>query len=185
MWRIACLAGLFAIIGVAGAPVHAADVYTDCYKYTTDDAAVAKGITVCTRLINSGRYKGEDLARLMGNRANGYIKQKKYDLALADAKRSISIKPDYVFSYDHLGEVLRLKGDTAGALEAYATALRLDPTFIAAHYDRGVLYEQQGDVQKAKAEYERTLSEPGKNRPLDDWAKREAQKALDRLARGS
>jgi tetratricopeptide (TPR) repeat protein len=161
-------------------PVHAADNYLDCYRATTDNGE--KGIEVCSRLIDTGKWKGLDLARLLSNRALAYIKVKDYDHALTDLKRALAISPDYVYAYDHLGEINRLRGHYDRAITEYDKAIRIDSQFLSAYLDRGLAYEAMGDLKSARADYQRVLDLPGKDRPIDKWAKGRARTFIDKLA---
>ena len=181
--RGAFLAGLIFLFAGAASPAPAADAYGDCSKYVTDDNTVKQGIAICGCLIASGKHKGLDLSRLLSNRAAGYIKDKNLDRALADVDRALSISPDYAFGHSHRGEVLRLRGDFDGAVTAYNTAIRLDPSFIVAYYDRAGVHLKRGDRQKARADYQATLDLKGQGRPIDVWAKDAARKALESMAK--
>jgi tetratricopeptide (TPR) repeat protein len=166
-------------------PVYADDDYRDCFKASTDGKQTENGIAVCTRLINSGRWGGPDLARLISNRAALYIKIGKLDPAMADLDRVVAITPDYVFAYDNRGEVWRLRGNNDKAILEYNKAIKIDPNFLSAYYDRGQTYEAMKDTAKARADYQATLDTPGAGRPIDTWAKDQAKRALDRLAKAS
>jgi tetratricopeptide (TPR) repeat protein len=46
-------------------------------------------------------------------------------------------------------------GDTEAAIESYTEAIRLNPEFAEAYFNRGVDYEQIGDSARAIADYRR------------------------------
>jgi tetratricopeptide (TPR) repeat protein len=162
---------------------HAADDYLACYNATKDTSKTENSIAICTRLIDSGRWNGLELARLISNRAATYILAKKLDLAMADLDRVVAIAPDYVFAYDHRGDVWRLRGNNDKAIAEYTKAIKIDPNFLSAYYDRGQIYEAIKDLDKARADYQTAVDKPGDGRPLDAWAKDQARKALDRLGK--
>src|ERR1043166_1527131 len=122
---------LTAFLAIAAAMPAGAAEYTDCNKETSKDGG-GKGIAVCTQLINSGRWKGLELARLYSNRSLAYTKAEKLDQALADVDRAIRISPDYVFAYDNRGEIKRMRGEYDAAIVDFNMAIRLDPDFLAA-----------------------------------------------------
>jgi tetratricopeptide (TPR) repeat protein len=171
--------GLLLAIVAAVAPARAAE-YTDCNKETSKDGG-GNGIAVCTGLINSGRWKGLELARLYSNRSLAYTKAEKLDQALADADRAIRISPDYVFAYDNRGEIKRMRGDYDSAIVDYNTAIRLDPDFLAAYLDRGSTFKEMGNRKSARADFQAVLDMKGKGRAVDEWAKKRAQELLDEL----
>jgi tetratricopeptide (TPR) repeat protein len=178
--RIIVLAALLAITA-ASLPAHGAE-YTDCNKAASEDGG-GDGVAVCTRLINSGRWKGLELARLYSNRSLAYTKADKLDLALADADRAIRISPDYVFAYDNRGEIKRMRGDYASAIVDFNTAVRLDPDFLAAYLDRGSTFKAMGNAKSARADFQTVLNMQGKGRPVDEWAKKRARELLDDLGK--
>ena len=49
------------------------------------------------------------------------------------------------------------KGDLAGAIAEYRTALRLDPNFVMAHYNLGHALGENGDREGAIAEFRTAL----------------------------
>ncbi len=59
---------------------------------------------------------------------------------------------DAKLSYE-LGLGWRLAGRPDRALRALDAALQADPTMVAAHYDRGELRLEQGDLEAAKADF--------------------------------
>ena len=71
------------------------------------------------------------------------------------------------------GNVFRMMKEPDKALLEYAEALRLDPDFGYIYANRGWLYEQQGRLDLARADYEKaaTLMEP------DDWLKRALERS--------
>ncbi|OHT12567.1 TPR Domain containing protein [Tritrichomonas foetus] len=64
---------------------------------------------------------------LYSNRSGAYCASQKYDQAVADARKVIQIKPDWVRGHTRLGAALQGQEDWEGAEEAYAKALELDP----------------------------------------------------------
>ena len=179
--RIIVLAALLTVIA-ASPPAHAADQYTDCYKASSEEGG-GDGVAICTRLINSGRWKGLELARLHSNRSLAYIKAEKLDFALSDADRAIRISPDYVFAYDNRGEIKRMRGDYDSAIVDFNTAIRLDPNFLAAYIDRGTTFKAMGNTKSARADFRTVLEMSGKGRAVDEWAKTRARELLDELGK--
>ncbi|XP_068729564.1 stress-induced-phosphoprotein 1-like [Montipora capricornis] len=62
------------------------------------------------------------------NRSAAYAKDKKYEQALADAKKCVELKPDWGKGYSRLGAALSFLGRYAEAEKAYSRGLQLDPT---------------------------------------------------------
>ncbi|KAM7448655.1 Stress-induced-phosphoprotein 1 [Porites harrisoni] len=61
------------------------------------------------------------------NRSAAYAKDKKYEQALADAKKCVELKPDWGKGYSRLGAALSFLGRHDEAEKAYTKGLQLDP----------------------------------------------------------
>ncbi|EEB08559.1 chaperone activator Sti1 [Schizosaccharomyces japonicus yFS275] len=64
---------------------------------------------------------------LYSNRSASYASLKKYDDALKDAEKCVSIKPDWVKGYSRKGAALHGLGDLQAASQAYQKGLDIDP----------------------------------------------------------
>ncbi|CAH3177665.1 unnamed protein product, partial [Porites evermanni] len=62
------------------------------------------------------------------NRSAAYAKDKKYEQALADAKKCVELKPDWGKGYSRLGAALSFLGRHDEAEKAYTKGLQLDPS---------------------------------------------------------
>lgn len=151
-----------------------------CFKATLETAG-DKAIEVCGQLIDAGQIEGQELATALNNRGLGYLKNDELDLAEKDFDAALKINPRYVFAWDNLGDVWRARGLFDRAVEQYNKAIEVDPEFVSAILNRGQAYEQMGDKERARKEYQTVLDMPGKDRPIDKWAKGEARKHLDKL----
>ena len=58
---------------------------------------------------------------------------------------------------------------------------RLDPTYAAAYFSRGQIYEKKGDIAKARTEYNSAIAVPTKDR-IAQWAQDNARARLEALA---
>jgi len=61
-------------------------------------------------------------------------------------------------AYNHRGAARHGRGDTAGALADYASALRLAPGYAEVLNNRGLLYEEQGQLATALSDYEEAIA---------------------------
>ena len=187
MRRLLPLAAILVLIAIGGAPSFADDEkdrascfslgnenYKDASKFDT-------GLAACSRMINSGRFKGKASAAIYRARASWKQKKGELDAALADYGISIRIEPDNVESYDYRADVYQQQSDLDRALEDYNHASRIDPTYAAAYYSRGLIYEKKGDIAQARAEYNSAISVPTINR-IAKWAQDNARARLKALA---
>jgi tetratricopeptide (TPR) repeat protein len=176
---------LFALFGVA--PSLAADdkdritcfsLGSESYKEKDN---FDPGIAACTRMINSGDFKGKGLASIY--RARGSWKQKKGELdsSLADYGISIGLEPDNVESYDYRADVYQQQGDLDKALADYDHASHIDPTYAASYFSRGLIFEKKKDTEKARIEYNKAIAVPTKDR-IAQWAQDNARARLNALA---
>lgn len=65
---------------------------------------------------------------LYSNRSAAYAKAGKYDLALQDAEKTVSIKPDWSKGYSRKGSALAYLGRYDDSIETYTKGLLLDPS---------------------------------------------------------
>uniref|UniRef100_A0A8R7TKV3 STI1 domain-containing protein n=1 Tax=Triticum urartu TaxID=4572 RepID=A0A8R7TKV3_TRIUA len=68
---------------------------------------------------------------LFSNRSAAYASLHRYKEALADAERTVALRPDWAKGYSRLGAARLGSGDAAGAVEAYEKGLALDPSNAA------------------------------------------------------
>jgi tetratricopeptide (TPR) repeat protein len=174
---------LFACLLIAaclGAVPARADDADACFEATKDRDG-NKSITLCDKVIKSGKLKGKRLAFAYNNRGLGYMKTDKLDLAMKDFNESLRLDPTYVYAYDNRGDVWRYRGKFDLAIKEYNEAIRRDPTFLSAYLDRAQAFQELGNVASARADYEAVLNMKGQDRAIDKWAKGEARAKLDEL----
>ena len=79
-------------------------------------------------------------------------KQYLYQLKTESADEQISLKARLLLAQLHTEE-----GKFEDALQEYTAIIEKNPENADAHYGIGVLYEKQGDLAKARAEWRKTL----------------------------
>jgi adenylate cyclase len=88
-----------------------------------------------------------------------YLCQKQYDQARAEMERAVVLAPSEAGSYAGLAQVLSCMGSTDEALEAAATALRLQPELPDSHLaDVGSAYAAAGRYEEAVTSLQRYLN---------------------------
>jgi tetratricopeptide (TPR) repeat protein len=93
-------------------------------------------------------------------RADIYAGLHRFDEAIEDYKTYVSLRPDAPEAHDRLGRALverNKEGDLAQALIHLNDALRLDPNFHPALYNRARLYARGDQPDKAIEDYERAV----------------------------
>jgi len=92
--------------------------------------------------------------------------------ALASLKRYAEVEPNNPNPQDSYAEISRITGDDSAALEHYATALKIDPTFLNSQVGLGDTRALMGDFAGARKEYDRALQMT--KDPLDEfWIKQQ------------
>ena len=138
------LVGVTALLMLVGPPSVSRAVADDagaCNHAIGDEA-----IAACTRAINSGRWRGPDLAIAYKNRGHAYQAKGDNDRAIADYAEAIRLDPEDAFAYNGRGNayqvkrdkdgakhVDRAKGDNDRAIADYSEAIRLDPKYALLH----------------------------------------------------
>lgn len=64
---------------------------------------------------------------LYSNRSAAYAKAGQYEQALADAEKTVNLKPDWAKGYSRKGSALAYLGKLDASIKAYKTGLQLDP----------------------------------------------------------
>ena len=185
MRRLLPLAALFVLVALSPSFADAESDRVTCFSLGNenykDKSKFDRGLSACSRMINSGRFKDKGLASIYRARASWKQKKGELDAALADYGISIRIEPGNVESYDYRADVYQQQGDLDRALEDYDHATKIDPTYAAAYYSRGQIYEKKGDIAKARAEYNSAIAVPTKDR-IAQWAQDNARARLKALA---
>lgn len=93
--------------------------------------------------------------------------------AIAKLEEAVALHPS-AHTYSQLGREYGKAGNYAAALEALATAQKLDPSFAMTYYTLGNVHQAQGNLAQARDDYQMTLRIDPNNEP--------ARTALARLA---
>ena len=96
----------------------------ECVKGTGDEK-----IAACTRSINSGLWKGPNLAWAYTNRGIAYGAKGEPDRAIADYDKAIWLNPKFADAYNRRGSAYDDRGDGDRAIADYDQAIRLNPNF--------------------------------------------------------
>ena len=126
----------------------------------------------------------EPTASRYSNRGNLYRLKHETDKALADLAQALKLNPKLPTVYVNRGLILwEDKHDPDRALADFNKAIEFDPMFPSAYVYRAQLYEEKGDMAKAKEDYRQALAVPVKYSD-GAWAHEQARKRLDELDKG-
>jgi tetratricopeptide (TPR) repeat protein len=143
-------------------PTSAQDSISDSWKNCQSSDA-NKRVGGCTAIIDAkGAGSRSRLSDALDGRCWAYHVQSKYDLAIADCRASIAIRPTYSYAYNNLGTAYLGKGDYVNALVALNKAVELKSTFLFSRLNRARAFVALGRVEEAKRDYQYVLTvEPG------------------------
>ncbi len=68
---------------------------------------------------------------------------------IADYDKALALNPRLVYAWLNKGNIFYEAGDYTSALQCYAEAIRLDPSFGSAYYNRGIAYLHVGNKRQA------------------------------------
>jgi tetratricopeptide (TPR) repeat protein len=142
------IGGVLLCFLIASAPARAGSDEVACSGPISNATVGA-----CTRLINSGRYTGNNAVAVYFNRANGYRVKGSKEQAISDYTKVIQLSGGDVEAYNNRGALYDEQGKDDQALADYIKALRLDPQYAMTYYNRGGLYDKQGKSEQALVDY--------------------------------
>ena len=90
-------------------------------------------------------------------RAQIYMDQERYDLAIAELSRSIELSPRNASTYALRGKLRSYINHPKGAIADFDQALQLSPNTFEVLYDRGLARSALGDRELAMADYDAGL----------------------------
>ena len=83
--------------------------------------------------------------------------QGRYDEAIDEYTKAISLDPEQVLAYNNRGLAYSDLGQLERAIEDYDEAIRLDPNYAAAYYNRGLAYGNLGQLERAIEDYDEAI----------------------------
>jgi tetratricopeptide (TPR) repeat protein len=121
------------------------------------DVPWSEQIAACTRLIESARFSGKDLAKVLIFRGKAYGHTGDIDRCLVDIEEAIRLDPANAVAVGGRGDVYLVRKDYERALAAYTKAASLDPNNALVLIGRGMAYLGKGDVDRAMADFEQAI----------------------------
>ena len=115
-------------------------------------------ITSCTLLIESGSYRGQDLARTYFSRAAGYLRKQDLDSAIKDLDAGLALDPNNAAALYNRAVGYETNGDPDRALKDYDAAIKLKPDYLKALTNRGAIYFKKGAYDRAIEDQNRVVA---------------------------
>ncbi len=115
----------------------------------------------CGKLIDSGKWKGGEIAWAYANRCFALFELKSAGKALADCDKAIELDGKNAVAFQTRGMIEKDGGQGDKALADFDKALDLGANNPALFSDRGDLLMARGDADKALADYDRLVARDG------------------------
>lgn len=140
------------LLGLFATPALADDK-SDCSSRRN-----SAGLAACDRLIASGKFQGERLAKIYHHRAV-FWRSIGGDLnkAIADDTEAIRLSPKFAVAFSSRGLSLWQKGDFDRALADGNAAIALDPNDGKAYNRRGLAFRSKGDSYRAIKDFDEAI----------------------------
>src|SRR5580704_8073950 len=110
----------------------------------------------CTALLNSVDNP-KVLAIVYNNRANAYIGETQYDLAIKDYDESIKADPTYAKAFNNRGVAYQKTGDYDRAIQDFDAAISIDANYANAFANRAETYQKKGDYPDALKDFDTAI----------------------------
>jgi glycosyltransferase involved in cell wall biosynthesis len=121
---------------------------------------IAEGMELLKRGIAAGEENYDILYELHYHLGIAYSRLRNFQQAISHYQTAIKL-PIYPMlklgAYNNLGNLLKAAGDLNGAKNAYATTLKIDPTFVVGHYNMGMIFKAMGLFTDAIAAYQKAI----------------------------
>ncbi len=147
----------FALFIAAFAPAAATAQDAEQWNCRGDADDLDAQIKGCTQAIQSGKYRGKNLAWAYINRGSVYDYQRDFGRAIADLDEAIRLDPDAVAAYQNRAASYRNSGQLDRALADLNRVAQIDPSDARTFLSRGVIYFKLGDMARSIADYNTSL----------------------------
>jgi tetratricopeptide (TPR) repeat protein len=102
-------------------------------------------ITFCKRTL---RYAPNNY-QVYSLLSNAYVRELKYEKAIAAANESIKINPNYPYSYFNIGLAYMDMGECKKAISYFKKSVEINPDFVNAYNNMAVCYFHMGETDQA------------------------------------
>jgi len=158
-WLLAGCTGLAAMAANAAEQALTTQQYQDMARCENATRSIPPDLAVasCTKIIESKKWTGADLARAYTARGIAYGNKQDYDQAIADYTQAIEIDPKKALNYNDRCFAHDNKNELDLAIADCDQAISLDPKLWRAYLNRGVAYYHKQDYDRAIADYNQAI----------------------------
>lgn len=146
----------------------AVEVYDELVEYDPDNTAYLRD-RAATNLLRGGydyairdydrlvELNPEQDANLYYNRGCAHLAAARYEAALSDFTKSITLNETWSLAYNNRGTTYARLGDYDKAIADFTDAIKLEPENRLAFRNRALAYKKLGEVKKAQDDFEVVL----------------------------
>lgn len=109
------------------------------------------------RIMNASNLDSPSFAKQLLEKSRQYAEKEDTDSAIAIARVSIIIFPQYIDAYQQLGIYYVQQGDVPKAVQCFKSALGLKPTFAPAYIEMGKIHENAANYNLSLTNYFKAL----------------------------
>ena len=116
-----------------------------------------KAITAFRKAAQLDQHYAPNLASALQQRATIYVKQKKFQEAIADYSEALKVKSNDADIYERRAYAEMQLKDYDKALHDYNEAIKLSPEEAKYYQVRAIIHQEKGDFKAALADVDKTL----------------------------
>lgn len=117
-----------------------------------------RALTLYNSVLQSGELDHKSLSRGTYNRGIIFLRQKNYEMAIADFDTAIWLRPRYADAFNNRGLAHSRTGHFEKAIEDFTQALELKPQNPSALNNRGNVYRDMENYERAVADYDAAIA---------------------------
>lgn len=124
-----------------------------------DEDSIGRSLTPKETLPRPPRREPNSAAEFF-ERGAYYFSRKEYDASIRDYRKAIELQPEFPAAHNRLGRALMMKGQFAGAINQFRTAIQQNGgRYPVAQYNLGFAFQLQGDAQSAAEAYRAAIDQ--------------------------